>query len=144
MKLLLKNTASGLIPLYDADYEEKRKLKIGEVYTVEIKKSRNYELHKKYFALINCAWQYQNEKRQNHFKNSVEQFRKSVEISAGHCDTVYSIKLKDWIDIPKSVSFAKMDEFEFRELYESVRNVLFSVFLMHISEQEFNQQLINY
>ena len=32
---------------------------------------------KKYFSLIQCAYDYQNEKRQNHFKNSVEQFRKS-------------------------------------------------------------------
>jgi len=144
MKLFLKNTASGLVPLYDADYEEKRKLKIGEVYQVEIKKARNYELQKKYFSLIQCAWEYQNEKRQTHFKNSVEQFRKTVEISAGHCDTVYSIKLKDWIDIPKSISFAKMDELEFRELYESVRSVLFSVFLTHVTVEEFETNLINY
>ena len=29
MKLLLKNTSSGLIPIYDDDYEEKKKLKIA-------------------------------------------------------------------------------------------------------------------
>ena len=28
MKLLLKNTSSGLTPIYDEDYEEKKKLKI--------------------------------------------------------------------------------------------------------------------
>lgn len=38
MELYLKNTAHGLIPLYDDDFEEKRKLKIGEVYKVSIKK----------------------------------------------------------------------------------------------------------
>mgnify|MGYP004701357753 CR=1 FL=1 len=144
MKLLLKNTTTGLIPLYDADYDQKRKLKIGEVYQVEIKKARNYELHKKYFSLIHCAWEYQNEKRQAHFKNSVENFRKSVEIAAGHCDVVYSIRLKEWVEVPKSVSFSKMGELEFRTLYENVRTVLFSVFLTHISEKDFNEQLINY
>lgn len=144
MKILLKNTASGLIPLYDADYDQKRKLKIGEVYQVDIKKSRNYELHKKYFSLINAAWDYQNEKRQAHFKNSIEQFRKSVEVAAGHCDTVWNIKLKCEVDIPKSISFSNMDELEFRELYENVRTVLFSVFLTHITVEEFENNLLNY
>ena len=48
MKLLLLNTASGLKPMYDEDYEEK-KLKIGEVYQATIKTVRNYELHKNNF-----------------------------------------------------------------------------------------------
>ena len=52
MKLLLKNTASGLVPIYDDDFDEKKKLKIGQVYEVSIKLVRNYEFHKKYFALI--------------------------------------------------------------------------------------------
>lgn len=134
----------GLVPMFDADYDQKQRLKFGEVYQVEIKKSRNYQFHKLYFSLINTSWQYQNEAVQNHFKNSVEQFRKSVEISAGHCDTVFNIKLKEWVDIPKSIAFDKMDEFEFRELYENVKTVLFSVFLKNISEEEFMSNLINY
>ena len=34
MKLLLQNTSHGLIPLYDADYEEKKRLKIGEIHKI--------------------------------------------------------------------------------------------------------------
>ena len=40
MILLLKNTVEGLKPLYDDDYEEKRKLKIGEVYKADIKPNK--------------------------------------------------------------------------------------------------------
>lgn len=144
MKILLKNTASGLIPMYDADYEEKRKLKIGEVYDVTIKKARNYELHKKYFSLITCAWEYQNEERQAFFKNSSELFRKYVEVASGHCEMFFSPKLKEWVEVPMSISFSKMDEFAFRELYEKVRHTLFTVFLSHISVEEFENNLINY
>ena len=32
MDIYLMNTASGLIPCTDEDYEKKRKLKIGRVY----------------------------------------------------------------------------------------------------------------
>ena len=94
--------------------------------------------------MINCAWSYQNEKTTAHFKESVEWFRKTVEIAAGHCDTAYSISRKEWIEIPKSIAFDKMDEAEFMDLYERVKDVLFSVFLRDISEYDFRRNLSNF
>lgn len=110
MELYLLNTASGLRPCYDSDYDEKKKLKLGKIYKAKITLARNYDFLKKYFALINCAWSYQNEKTTAHFKESVECFRKTVEIAAGHCDTAYNISRKEWIEVPKSIAFDKMDE----------------------------------
>lgn len=144
MKLNLQNTARGLIPLYDDDYEEKRKLKVGEIYSAEVKLIRNYEFLRKYFALINCAWEYQNEKVQEHFRNSKENFRKTVQIAAGYCETYYSISRKEWIEESKSISFEKMQEEEFQELYNSVKNTLFLTFLRNIPENEFMKNLSNF
>lgn len=144
MDIFLLNTTSGLKPCYDEDYEEKKKLKIGQIYRAKITLVRNYKFHKKYFALINCAWAYQNEKTVEHFKHNVDCFRKTVEIAAGYCDTVYNISLKSWVDTPKSIAFDKMDEFEFRNLYDNVKRVLFTVFLRNISEEEFTRNLINF
>ena len=144
MILYCTNTAQGLKPNYDADFDEKKKLKIGDVYKVEVRKARNVLLHRKYFALINCAWNYLNEKQTAFFKESIELFRKTVEISAGHCDMIYSIQRKEWIEQAKSISFEKMSEFEFRELYEAVKRVLFDVFLKHITVEEFERNLINF
>ena len=144
MKLHVLNTSQGLVPLYDDDYEEKRKLKIGEKYSVEIKKARNVRFHRLYFALINCAWEYLNEAQSEFFHNNKTVFRKSLEVSAGHCDKVFSFKLKDWVDIPKSISFDKMSEFEFRELYERVKDVIFNTILRTISVEEFESNLINF
>lgn len=144
MELFCTNTARGLVPNYDADFEEKKKLKIGIVYKVKVTKARNYDFHKKYFALINCAWEYQNEGVINHFKNNVDLFRKAVEMSAGHCDKIYSIGRNEWIETPKSISFDKMDEIEFQDLYDRVKDVLFTVFLKKISEEEFMRNLVNF
>ena len=145
MKFTAIKTAGGLKPAYDEDYEEYQKLKNGESFNVEVRRQRNPQFHRKYFSLINCAYAYQNEKRCEFlFNNSIEKFRKTVEISAGHCDTVYSIKLKTFVDIPKSISFASMDETEFSDFYENVRNVLFKTYLNHISIEEFEKNLINY
>ena len=137
MKILLLNTSGGLKPLYDADYDEKKKLRIGEVYSAEIKKVRNIQFHRKYFALINTAWEYLNEATIAHFGGNIEAFRKCVEVAAGHCDRAYHLASKSWIEVPKSIAFDKIDEAEFTDLYERVKHVLFSVFLKNIDEREF-------
>lgn len=144
MKILVQNTIHGLVPLYDADYDEKKRLKIGTVYSVEVREKRNYEFHKKYFALIACAWEYMTENQHNFFKNSIESFRKTMQIEAGHYELVYSHKRKEWVEESKSISFEKMDNLEFQTIYDNVKRVIFEVVLKNISEQEFNNNLINF
>lgn len=139
MKLLLLNTPTGLKPLYDADFDEKRKLRLGEVYSAEVKLARNIQFHRKYFALINTAWEYLNEATTAHFGGNIEAFRKCVEVAAGHCDRVYHLASKSWLEVPKSIAFDKMDEAAFGDLYERVKDVLFRVFLKDIDEKEFIQ-----
>ena len=141
MKLLLKNTSSGLIPIYDDDFDEKKKLKIGQVYEVSIKLVRNYEFHKKYFALINCAWEYLTEPQAEFYKNK-EIFRKIIEVVAGHCEKWYSPELKKWVEIPKSISFDKMDNAEFQDLYSRVLDVI--IISLKIDREEFERNISNF
>ena len=144
MKLLLLNTREGLKPCYDQDFEEKKKLKIGEVYSVTIKLVRNYQFHKKYFALINCAWEFQNEATQKHFKDDPEKFRETVEVAAGNTETFFDLKERKWLERKKSISFENMDNAEFSDLYERVKNVLYEVFLSKVDQYEFERSLINF
>ncbi len=144
MKLFLLNTDHGLFPCTDKDFDEKKKLKIGETYQVEIKLARNYQFLKKYFALLNCAWEYQNERVQEHFHNSKESFRETVQIAAGYTETFYSIKRKEWLEKSQSIAFENMKEEEFADLYSKVKDVLYMTFLKHISQEEFERQLINF
>ena len=143
MKLNALNTSHGLVPCTDDDFSQKLHLKVGQVYSVEIKLLRNYEFLKKYFALINCAWEHLTEKQQE-FCKTKEKFRKMLEMTAGYCETIYSIKKKEWVDIPLSISFDKLDEAGFRELYERVKDVLFLTFLKHITFEEFSKELANF
>ena len=118
MDIYCTNTAQGLVPHGDDNYEKKQKLKIGKVYKCKITMPRDYQKHKRYFALINCAWEYQSGERQEKlFHNNVELFRKTVEITAGFADTIWSVKRKEFIEIPKSISFSNMDDLEFQDLY---------------------------
>lgn len=144
MELFLLNTDGGLKPCYDEDYDNKKKLKLGQIYKAKITLARNIDFHRKYFALINCAWAYQNEKTTAYFKNDINSFRKTIEVAAGHCDTLFNLRLKEWVDVPKSIAFDKMDELEFRELYDRVKDIIFSMFIKNVSEEEFMNNLINF
>ena len=144
MELLLLNTDGGLKPCYDEDYDNKKKLKLGQIYKAKITLARNIDFHRKYFALINCAWAYQNEKTTAYFKNDINSFRKTIEVAAGHCDTLFNLRLKEWVDVPKSIAFDNMDELEFRELYDRVKDIIFSMFIKNVSEEEFMNNLINF
>lgn len=144
MKLLLLNTREGLKPMYDEDYDEKKKLKIGEIYEAEIKLPRNLRFHRKYFGLIRCAWEYLNEKQQDFFKNNLEVFRKSLEVAAGWCEPLYDLETQELYHAPKSISFEKMKEDEFSILYNNVRDILFKIILPNISKEEFERNLVNF
>lgn len=144
MKLRLLNTAQGLIPMYDQDYDEKRKLKKGEVYEATITLVRNPRFHRLYYSLINLSWEYLTERQQAFFRNDVEVFRKAVQVAAGHCEPCYSLARREWIEIPKSISFEKMDEAAFSDLYEKVKDVIYRVFIPDINKEEFEYHLKNY
>ena len=126
MKLLLYNDYGYLKPMYDDDFEGKRKLKLGKVYEANIKQARNFEFHKKYFKLINIAWELLGDKTHNFFKSS-ENFRKAVEVAAGNFEMLYLISKNEWVQQAKSIAFDKMSKEEFEELYERVKDVIWSL-----------------
>ena len=143
MKLLLLNTVHGLMPMYDDSYEEKKKLKLGEAYTAEIRKVVNPQFFKKYHALINAAWNLLLESQQQGFRTT-ENFRKYVQVAAGHCDIFYSPRYKEWVEIPKSIAWDKIDETEFEDLYTRVRTVIDTILAPVISTEEFERVLLHF
>lgn len=117
MKIFTQCTATGLVPLYNSDWDEKRKLKIGEVYFCEIKKPRNLLFHKKFFALISLG--HENTK----LDMPLEAYRAYVTMKAGWVD-VFETRGGKKMALPKSISFANMDDDEFAKLYLSVIHVI--------------------
>lgn len=137
---MVQNTATGLKPLYDEDYDKKRMLRVGEVYEVEVRLKRNIRFHRKYFALIACAWNYLTEKQTAFFK-SRECFRKTMEMAAGYCEPIYSVRRREFIEMPKSISFDSCTPEEFEQVYGNVRDVIFKTALRTISQEDFEANL---
>lgn len=138
MKIRVLCTAQGLVPIDDDSYDEKRKLKIGTVYECEIKVKRNLRFHRKYFALINCSWEFLPESQTKGFRTK-EIYRKWVEIQAGHCDIIQTTK--ETYKLPKSISFDSLDEASFNTLYERVKDIIWGLLCHYVSQEEFERVL---
>ena len=145
MKLTLQNTALGLIPVYESDFDEKRKLQIGQVYQADVKVVRNIRFHRKAWAMLNTAWALLPEKSQNGFR-SFEGFRAYLLVAAGFYDLYFNPRLKEYVEVPKSMSFASMDEAEFSECYDRIKDVIWELLSsrVNITQETFEQYLSNF
>ena len=143
MKLQLLNTPQGLKPCYDEDYDEKKKLKIGEIYEAEIKLQRNPKFHRLFFSLLNAGYSLLPERTQNGFR-SVEGFRSYLLVAAGFYDTYFNPRLREFVEVPKSLKFSSMDNEEFERMYNAVKDVIFALLGDRITERQFEETLVNY
>ena len=141
MKINLVVTGDGFRCASDDDYEKKRKLKVGSVVEVTFREYRNYAFLKKFFALLNCSWNYLNEQQQAFFKDNVEKFRETLLIATGYSETFYDVKRRAWLERPRSIAFDKMAESDFSDFYERAKDVIFNYFIPDVNRDEFEQQL---
>ena len=142
MEIYLHNTEIGLIPIYDSDLHEKKKLKVGEDYKAVIKKARNYQFHKKYFALIKLAWLNMPERYDSQYPHP-DNLREALQIEAGYFEITYTLDGTQLIK-SKSIAFDKLDEDGFQELYSKVLDVIMKWILTETKSEEIEKELINF
>lgn len=144
MKIKLVNTSNGfLIPETDEDYDEKKRLKVGETYEAEIKLVRNPRFHRLFFKMIDTAWKFLPERQQAIYRNK-EGFRQTVEVTAGYYDTYFSPKEFTWVQIPRSIAYGNMEQKDFEKLYMDVRNVLDQIITRFITQEEFDKYFMKF
>ena len=135
MQAYLTKTQSGFVPA-DPDTEVwYKKRKFGEVVQGEFKTIRNYEFLKKFFALLNVGfdnWEPGHITSEYGWpEKNFEKFREDVTILAGYFYVVIRLDGSTQVKA-KSISFAKMEEEEFSELYNKAINVL----LKHVYDSD--------
>lgn len=145
MKIKVVATPHGLVPLFDEDYEEKKRLKLGECYEGEFRLIRNPQFHKKAFALLNTAWMLLPEKTQDGFR-SVDGFRDYLTVAAGYYNLFYNPRLHEFTEVPKSWAFDAMDEAEFSQMYERIKDVVWSILSKKkvVTREVFERYLANF
>jgi len=131
----VQKTTTGFIPSPE-HYDDFNSIKNGTHLTITIKKIRNVALFRKFFALINVAY----ENRQTMEDVSIDVFRKELTKRAGYYESYTDLK-GNTIYIAKSIAFEKMDEKEFTELYNKVLDVILEKVLIGMKGDELNPHL---
>lgn len=142
-EILVTKTASGALAPADqqaADYIAK--LKLGEAVKVKATRMRNPGHHRKYFALLNFAFdawepvgkEYKGELVQKNF----EQFRNDVTVLAGYYESAVTLK-GDVRLSAKSISFGSMGQDEFETLYSATVDVILARILTRYTRADLDQ-----
>ena len=106
--VLVQVVPGGLRAVNGVESDKLDKLR-GRELMAQLKQPRNIRFHRKYFALLGVARDMISE------DYTAEQFRALCTVGAGHCDFIQGEN--GLVAIPKSISFASMDETTFENLY---------------------------
>ena len=138
-EIYLKKGQGDLYPADSNAMESLEKIKIGEVIKCNFTKPRNYKFHRKFFALLNFlydSWEPGEAEYKGHPVNkSFERFREDIIILAGYYDSVFNIN-GDVRVKAKSISFGKMSEDEFHDLYSKVIDVALKKVLVNFTRED--------
>lgn len=121
--------------MYDSDYEQKQRLRVGDTVLCSIRKPRNYEFHKKFFALVRLTFDNLPEHLVRMLNiHSEESMLDNLKLDLGYYSIIYHAR-KPVIKLG-SISFAKMDETEFQTFYNRCIDIVLTNYLRGTTREE--------
>ena len=124
MDFLATKINHALYPADDEAHEALKKIKAGETVRLSMVRPRNLQFHRKWWALVNLAFDYWEPDPENQVgEKNLDRFRKDIIILAGFYERYVRLDGSTRIE-PKSISFAKMSEDEFADLYNKTIDVI--------------------
>lgn len=141
-KLYLRKMGGMLFADDEQSKKHLQKIKAGSVISCEVKKPRNIRFHRKYFALLNYSFECWNENLIDNSNANFDAFREEITIRSGH----YTKTIKfngDVRYIAKSISFARMEELDFNELYSKTIDVILKHVLKNYTKDDLNNVVMD-
>ena len=147
MEVRLIKEAGALQP-YDTESEEWLNSEPpGQYFNASITTPRNYKFHKKFFALLNLAFNHWNPEpvmtRHGQAQKCRDQFREDLIILSGHYVITRRLDGTERIRA-KSIKFSNMDEEEFTVLYDSIVTVIIQKILIGWTVEEIQESVGNF
>ena len=140
--VMLKTPSGALVPGDSEATEALRKIKTGKALRMSATRMRNYEFHKKFFALVNFAYEHWEPGelpdarwRGVQPEKTFDRFRKDLIILAGFYEATYRLDGSVRIEA-QSISFGRMDEDDFEALYSKVINVVLKHVLRNYTRED--------
>ena len=143
MDIYCRVTDKGLIPMYDSDLDEKQRLRIGDNVLCTIKRPRNYDFHKKYFALLRLTVANLPHLIQQQMQIFTEEdLLDCLKIDLG----LFTTRWHGGRQIVKtgSISFAKMDNTEFEKFFSRSVDAILRIYLRGTDRQALIEEVEKY
>lgn len=114
----------GSLRAVDDDGEDVlRRVKLGDLVTVEIKRSRHLKRFRLFWVVIGMVFD-----NQTHY-TAKEHLVTALKIRLGHCDWVPLPHTGELVPVPKSIAFNNMEEDDFTTFMDKVFDVIAAEFL---------------
>jgi len=142
-EIVLTKAAGGvLVPIDPQAAEFIAKMKIGAAVRATVKQQRNPRFHRKYFALLNLAFDHW-EPIEATYKGQVvgknfDQFRNDIVCLAGFGEVAINLRGETRVTA-KSISFGSMAQDEFDDLYNATVNVILKHVLTNYSRDDLDE-----
>lgn len=136
MKAIFRKHISGLCPKGTEAEEMLRKIKLGDLVTVDVKRPRNIAHHAKFFAMLQMILE-----NQEHY-TSVDDILTAFKFAIGH---TRKIKTRaGMIEIPESISFAKMDQPAFDKFYSRALDFVVAEVIPGMDKTDLERELLEF
>ncbi len=139
-EIVLTKVAGGVLAPIDPQAAEYiAKLKTGAAVRATVKQQRNPRFHRKFFALLNLAYDAW-EPAEATYRGRVvgknfDQFRNDIVCLAGFYEMAVNLRGETRVTA-KSISFANMDQAEFDDLYNATVNAILKHILTNYSRDD--------
>lgn len=150
MELCVRKTPAGLAPVRDQDLEWYESAGNDEHYLGNLKKLRNPRFFRKWWAMVNFAFEHWEPKgvetKYGTPEKNLDRFRKDLTILAGYYDVTYKIDGTPVLTA-QSISWGNMDEEEFHKFYRATFNAISKHIFSHYTPEqlrEVEQALFNF
>ena len=138
MDIFCKVTAHGLVPLYDSDYDLKKRLRVGSVVKC------NYEHHKKFFALVRLTFDNLPSNLAEYFKvHNEEDMLRRFKRDLGYFKTSLNERGEKEIEY-QSISFSAMEQHEFERFYNQCIDLVLYKYLKGIDKEDLITEIENF
>ena len=144
MDIYCKVTPYGLVPLYDSDADMKRRLKVGSTVRCRVTLPRNYEFHKKFFALVRLTfdnlplplverWGVRNE------NDMLRRFKRDLGYFTSHTNGLGENEIEYL-----SISFGAMEETDFERFYNDCVDLVLNRYIRGLGREELEEEVARF
>lgn len=134
--ILVTKHLGGLRPVDEAGQQALRRLRHGEVVRVDIARPRNVQHHRLFWALLTLV-----SDNSRHY-DTPEQVLTALKIALGHVDPIVGHDGKTYF-VPRSISFANMDQDEFSAFFDRCVDVIVQRFLPGVTEEALRREVLD-